>query len=50
MNFDFIDKCYEVEEQIYDPEILRDLLTDQIRAQGIDFKQQAFLRIDAAGI
>ena len=30
MNFDFIDKCYEVDEQIYDPEILRDELTKQI--------------------
>jgi hypothetical protein len=43
MNFDFIDKCYEVEEEIYDPEILRDLLTEQIRSQGINFKQQMFL-------
>ena len=43
MNFDFIDKCYEVEEQIYDPEILRDLLTDQIRSLGIHFNQREFL-------
>ena len=42
MNFDFIDKCYEVEEQIYDPEVLRDLLATQIRAHGITFKQQSF--------
>jgi FAD dependent oxidoreductase len=42
MNFDFIDKCYEVEEQIYDPEVLRDLLAEQIRNLGIDFKQQTF--------
>ncbi|HKD85557.1 MAG TPA: FAD-dependent oxidoreductase [Terriglobales bacterium] len=30
MNFDFIDKCYEVEEHIYDPEILREELTKKI--------------------
>ena len=35
MNFDFIDKCYEVEEQIYDPEILREELTKQIEARGV---------------
>jgi len=44
MNFDFIDKCYEVEEQIYDPEILRDLLAEQIRSLGIKFNQQEFLQ------
>jgi len=42
MNFDFIDKCYEVEEQIYDPEILRDELTRQIRSLGVSFHQQEF--------
>ena len=35
MNFDFIDKCYEVEEQIYDPEILRDELTEEDQSLGI---------------
>ena len=42
MNFDFIDKCYEVEEQIYDPEILRDELTKQIEALRMRFHQQEF--------
>ncbi len=42
MNFGFIDKCYEVEEQIYDPEILRDLLTDQIKALNIKFVPSRF--------
>src|SRR6266571_2414576 len=26
MNFDFIDRCYEVAENIYDPDLLRELL------------------------
>ena len=42
MNFDFIDKCYEVEESIYDPDILRDLVTSRIEALKIQFKQRAF--------
>ena len=42
MNFDFINKCYEVEEQIYDPEVLRDLLAEQIQSRGIKFEKRAF--------
>jgi len=42
MNFDFIDKCYQVEEQIYDPEVLRDELTKQIESLGIRVHQQEF--------
>ncbi|MGD0929589.1 MAG: FAD-dependent oxidoreductase [Candidatus Korobacteraceae bacterium] len=43
MNFDFIDKCYEVEEQIYDPEALRDVLTKQIESLGVSFHKQEFV-------
>jgi hypothetical protein len=42
MNFDYIDKCYQVEEQIYDPEVLRELLTAQIEALNIHFHQRTF--------
>ncbi|HZP23335.1 MAG TPA: FAD-dependent oxidoreductase [Terriglobales bacterium] len=42
MNFDFIDKCYAVEEQIYDPDILRDELTKQIQSLRIALHQQEF--------
>ena len=42
MNFGFIDKCYEVDEQIYDPDVLRDVVTSRIRALGIPFEQRAF--------
>ena len=42
MNFDFIDKCYEVDEQIYDPDILREELTRQIQWRGVQFHQQTF--------
>jgi len=42
MNFDFIDKCYEVEEQIYDPEVLRDVLTRQLTARGVNFHKHEF--------
>lgn len=42
MNFDFIDRCYEVQEHIYDPDVLRDLVSSRIRALGIRFERQAF--------
>ena len=42
MNFGFIDKCYAVDEHIYDSEILRDLLTDRLRALGVLLEQRAF--------
>ena len=42
MNFDFIDRCYEVEEQIYDPDILREELTKQIKSAGVHFQPQEF--------
>jgi len=43
MNFDFIDTCYEVDEQIYDPEVLRTVITSRIQTLGIPFEQRAFI-------
>ncbi len=42
MDFAFIDKCYEVEEHIYDPDVLRDLVTSRIESQRIRFEKRAF--------
>lgn len=42
MNFDFIEKCYEVKENIYDPEVLRELVEARLKAQGICLQQHAF--------
>ena len=43
MNFDFIDKCYAVDEHIYDPEILRGILTDpHPRVLACPFEQSEF--------
>jgi hypothetical protein len=42
MDFSFIDKCYEVDEQIYDPDLLRDVVTSRIQSLGIPFEQRAF--------
>ncbi len=42
MNFDFIDRCYEVEEHIYDPDVLRELVEARIRALNIPFERRPF--------
>ena len=42
MNFDFIDRCYEVQEHIYDPDVLRGLVGNRIRSLGIHFEKKAF--------
>jgi hypothetical protein len=41
MDFGFIDKCYEVDEQIYDPDTLRDTVTSQITKLNIPFEKRA---------
>jgi hypothetical protein len=42
MNFNFIDRCYEVDENIYDPEILRSMAESRIQSLGIQFEKRAF--------
>jgi len=42
MNFDFVDRCYEVEEHIYDPDVLRDLVEARIRSLDIPFERKSF--------
>lgn len=42
MNFEFIDRCYEVEEHIYDPDVLRTLIESRMERAGIQFEQLAF--------
>jgi hypothetical protein len=42
MNFDFIEKCYEVEESIYDPDVLRVLVETRLKTRGIHLQQREF--------
>jgi hypothetical protein len=49
MNFAFIDKCYEVDEQIYDPELLRSLVEERLQKLNIPFEQSAFTPAMRAG-
>lgn len=42
MNFDFIERCYEVDENIYDPEALRVEIESRIQALGIRFERRSF--------
>ncbi len=41
MDFGFIDTCYKVDEQVYDPDALRDTVTAQVTKLGIRFEQRA---------
>jgi FAD dependent oxidoreductase len=42
MNFDFIDKCYEVDESIYDPDVLRNLIEDRLNRHRIPLEEREF--------
>jgi hypothetical protein len=42
MNFEFIDKCYEVNEAIYDPDVLRSSVEQRICRLNISFERKAF--------
>ena len=42
MNFDFIDRCYEVDENVYDPEALRVVIESRMQALGIGFERRSF--------
>jgi hypothetical protein len=44
MNFEYIDRCYEVDENIYDPDVLRSLIESRLRALKIPFEQREFRR------
>jgi hypothetical protein len=44
MNFEFIDQCYEVEENIYDPDLLRSVIESRLHALRIKFEHSVFLR------
>jgi len=42
MNFEFIERCYEVDENIYDPDVLRGLIETRLQAHGIRLQQREF--------
>jgi hypothetical protein len=44
MNFEYIERCYEVDENIYDPDLLRSLIESRLAALHIKFEQRQFLR------
>jgi FAD dependent oxidoreductase len=43
MDFGFIDRCYEVDENIYDPQALRELLEASIGALRVVFRQESYV-------
>jgi hypothetical protein len=44
LDYSFIDRCYEVDEQIYDPELLRKIISERVAAMGVEFQQRSFRR------
>ena len=42
INFEFIDTCYEVDEQIYDPEVLRTLIEARLKELQVPLEQRGF--------
>jgi FAD dependent oxidoreductase len=42
MNFEFIERCYEVEENVYDADVLRELLEERLKSRRIPFCNRAF--------
>jgi hypothetical protein len=42
MSFDFIARCYEVDENIYDPDALRAVIESRIKRLEIKFEQRSF--------
>jgi FAD dependent oxidoreductase len=43
INFEFIDRCYEVDEQIYDPQVLRVMLQEKLCTLGVMFCAEAYM-------
>ena len=43
MDFNYIDQCYEVDESIYDPDLMRTLVESRTKALGIKLHQRQFL-------
>jgi FAD dependent oxidoreductase len=44
LNFEYIDQCYEVEENIYDPDLLRAVILARLDGVGIKFERNVFSR------
>lgn len=42
LNYGFSDACYEVDEQIYDPDVLRSVASERAVSAGVRFVQSAF--------
>ncbi|MBV9763021.1 MAG: FAD-binding oxidoreductase [Acidobacteriaceae bacterium] len=44
LDYAFIDRCYEVDEQIYDPEVLREIVRERLAETGVRFERREFTK------
>lgn len=42
MDFDFIDRCYEVDEQVYDPDVLREVINARLASNGVHVEHRPY--------
>ncbi len=49
LNFEFIEACYQVDEHLYNPNVLRRLIEDRVQSLGIAFEKRAFTSTMRAG-
>ena len=48
INYDVIDRCYLVDEEIYDPDLLRNLLEQRLEKASIIFEKRLYTESDGA--
>jgi hypothetical protein len=42
MDFDFIDRCYEVAEEVYDPDVLREVVAARLSRSGVTVRRESY--------
>jgi hypothetical protein len=46
LDFDFIERCYEVDEEIYDPDLLRSIVESRLHAHGVRLVSEPYTQAE----